>query len=428
MSNLNLNRERGAGECGQLLATRNADVSPFLPRADAQLDATPSPAAAGADVQQNVSPAPAHADDESRVSSDQVAATPSPADAGEESVHSPSDAAEESEVTSAQLDVTPSPAAACDDVHDTLTPAPRHADIKTSGGDPCTPANQIMRQYTPRKNLVRSDSMSSAMREMFYNTESDETGATPVENDNVQSQTSTKAVVDSPGSPELMSQESAITALDDQSQDTSEDMRTSDPPHTDDSPDADVSTSPVNSQDTHVSSTPGASQDSLVSGSVGASQDTIVTPEASSSSSQAKEVVDVSSSRSVEHDEHVAKVLEDCGKRLLCRPYTRHPRLWYHGLRAHPSLCRYLGIDDGVRLAATGIVWATDSHHCFEIVLCASLGWQDVGTSRFKKHRKSHKIRPTGCMYAYLRTAKHVGTLLGSKSLEKQKAWNFTSS
>lgn len=176
------------------------------------------------------------------------------------------------------------------------------------------------------------------------------------------------------------------------------------------SPDTDVSAS----QDTHVS----ASQDSLatlphapspydpenVACASASAEDT--SPSTSvSSSSQAKEVTDVTSDNNkLEHDEYFEIVLKDANERKMVRPITRRPRLWQHHTSTLPALLAFDAIDDGVRLATAGIVWILDDRSC-EIVCIASLGWK----SR-KGNSRSHQVRASGPIYAFVREADRAGT------------------
>lgn len=181
------------------------------------------------------------------------------------------------------------------------------------------------------------------------------------------------------------------------------------------SADADVSAS----QETHVS----ASQDSLATlpreptpydpENVAPAHDT--SPTASvSSSSQAKEVTDVTSEKNeLEHDEYFEIVLKDVNKRKMVRPITRRPRLWEHHSRTLPALLVFDAIDDGVRLATAGILWIINDRS-YEIVLIASLGWK----SR-KGNNRSHQVRASGPIYAFVREADRVGTPVDFSHINK---------
>lgn len=136
-----------------------------------------------------------------------------------------------------------------------------------------------------------------------------------------------------------------------------------------------------------------------------------------SSSSQAHEVVDSGSPTNVEHDEFLNQYLDNAGKRVLVRPYTSKPRLWQSGVSPHPALCRLDSVDDAVRLAATGVVWCLKStmKH-YEVVLNASLGWQDTGPTG---NRRSHQIRTKGPIYCFLRSPEHMGTQVTFQQLTR---------
>ena len=111
-----------------------------------------------------------------------------------------------------------------------------------------------------------------------------------------------------------------------------------------------------------------------------------------SSSSQAKEVVDVTSNKSkIDHDEYFELILEQQVKnRVLVRPSTHRPRLWRHKSKTFPSLIVFAAVDGGVRLASPGILWCIDDRNN-EVVLIASLGW-----CSYKKNFRSHKVSPSG--------------------------------
>ena len=68
-----------------------------------------------------------------------------------------------------------------------------------------------------------------------------------------------------------------------------------------------------------------------------------------------------------------------------------------------PALCRLHAVDDGVSLAATGVLWAVGATD-WTIILCASLGWQK------KKHSRSHKVVAKGPTFVYMRRAELAGT------------------
>ena len=167
------------------------------------------------------------------------------------------------------------------------------------------------------------------------------------------------------------------------------------------SADADISAS----QETRVS----ASQESHVS----ASQDSLATlprdetsPTASvSSSSQAKEVVDVTSDNSkLEHDEYFEmNKIDQKPNRTLLRPATRRPRLYRHKSDKFPALLVFDLIDDGVRCATPGIIWGVNDT-IKEVIVIASLGWNS-----YKKNSRSHKVSPAGPVYAFLRDVDYVG-------------------
>ena len=132
----------------------------------------------------------------------------------------------------------------------------------------------------------------------------------------------------------------------------------------------------------------------------------------SSFSSQAKECRDQTSSDTIEHDEHVASVLlEAKHSRVLLQPRTRRPTLWQHALDPRTALCCTKGVDDGVRLAATGLIWEVDDEQ-YEIITTATLGWK-------KGKNRSHKIQPQGPHYAFVRKTCYIGGSVFFKQLLK---------
>ena len=144
--------------------------------------------------------------------------------------------------------------------------------------------------------------------------------------------------------------------------------------------------------------------------------DSDATPTSSvSSSSQAKEVVDITpAGPKMEHDDYVEKLLDQNKKiRVLLKPGTRNPRLLQHKTTALPALLVYDAIDDGVRVCSAGIQWSVDGRF-YDVVVVASLGWRS-----YKKNTRSHQVRPAGPVYAFLRDGAYVGAKISFIQLRR---------
>ena len=187
------------------------------------------------------------------------------------------------------------------------------------------------------------------------------------------------------------------------------------------SADGDISESPgshvSNSQDSlatlpRANDTPVLSQKDELAG---ASPEETSPTASVSSSSQAKEVVDVNSDNSkIEHDEYFELLLATAFKnRVLVRPTTRRPRLWRHESATFPSLLVFAAVDDGVKLATPGILWCLQETNQ-EVVLIASLGWRS-----YKRNSRSHKVSPSGPIYAFVRDVGYVGQPLRFSHVQK---------
>lgn len=131
-----------------------------------------------------------------------------------------------------------------------------------------------------------------------------------------------------------------------------------------------------------------------------------------SSSSQAAETRDQTSNDVVDQDEFLAKVLKKCQQRVLLKPHTKNPRLWRHSMDPRPALCRLHAVDDGVRLAATGIVWAVGPTD-WQVILCANLGWET------KERSRSHSVVSKGPTFVFVRRAELAGTPVQFRHLKK---------
>lgn len=154
---------------------------------------------------------------------------------------------------------------------------------------------------------------------------------------------------------------------------------------------------------------------------VSASQDSASTPESEtsptasvSSSSQAREVADFTDGGStIEHDEYLSNLLDSNCNRTMVRPMTRRPRLYQHQPHTHLALLVFDGIDDGVRLAATGLLWCMNERH-YEVVLLGSVGWRNR-----KNNSRSHQVRPAGPVYAFVRDVAYIGKVVQFSQLRK---------
>ena len=168
----------------------------------------------------------------------------------------------------------------------------------------------------------------------------------------------------------------------------------------------------ASSQETHVS----ASQDSCATLSPDKSSPTASV----SSSSQAREVADVTQDdATMEHDEYFETVLQKCGNRVLLKPLTRRPRLWQHQSHTYPALMVYDGIDDGVRLVATGITWCVEGRQ-YEVVLVGAIGWRAP-----KGNTRSHQVCPAGPVYAFVRDVAFKGKAVRFSQLRKAHIHNL---
>ena len=134
-----------------------------------------------------------------------------------------------------------------------------------------------------------------------------------------------------------------------------------------------------------------------------------------SSSSQAKEVVDITpAGPKMEHDDYVENLLDHNKKiRVVLKPGTRNPRLYQHKTTTLPALLVYDAIDAGVRVCSAGIQWSVDGR-LYDVVVVASLGWRS-----YKKNTRSHQVRPAGPVYVFLRDGAYVGTKISFIQLRR---------
>ena len=138
-----------------------------------------------------------------------------------------------------------------------------------------------------------------------------------------------------------------------------------------------------------------------------------------SSSSQAREVTDVTSPNAkIEHDEYF-ELIQEKAHRVLVRPHTRRPRLYQHKVTTLPALMLVDAVDDGVRLASPGIRWSVYDT-TWEVVLIASLGWRSV-----KNKSRSHQVRPSTAIYVFLRKVVYVGAPVRFTHLMKVHCHNM---
>ena len=151
------------------------------------------------------------------------------------------------------------------------------------------------------------------------------------------------------------------------------------------------------------------------------SQDTLVQESQESlatlPSSQAKEIIQ---HESMSHDDYINSLrLDKRTDRVQVLPKTRRPRLYQHGPTTYPALLHVSGVDDGRRIAATGIVWELFGIS-YEVVLCASLGW-----STSKGNYLSHKVVPTGSVYVFLREVQYADSPIVFGVLNKINCHGF---
>ena len=99
----------------------------------------------------------------------------------------------------------------------------------------------------------------------------------------------------------------------------------------------------------------------------------------------------------MEHDEYKELVVAKSEGRHSLRS-TNRPTLWRHQRKPMACLCVYDAIDDGICLAQVGILWSVDCT-TYEIILVASLGWQE------QRARRSHQISYNNPIYIILRSA-----------------------
>ena len=120
------------------------------------------------------------------------------------------------------------------------------------------------------------------------------------------------------------------------------------------------------------------------------------------------------------HDDYInSLLLHKRTDRVQVLPKTRRPRLYQHGPTTYPALLHVSGVDDGRRIAATGIVWELFGIS-YEVVLCASLGW-----STSKGNSLSHKVVPTGSVYVFLREVQYADSPIVFGVLNKINCHGF---
>ena len=143
-----------------------------------------------------------------------------------------------------------------------------------------------------------------------------------------------------------------------------------------------------------------------------------VTPAADSSCSQARDVGDISDDPdTMEHDEYLAHRVSETDTRRLVRG-SANPAYWRHQRRPKASICVFDAVDDGVCLAATGIIWSLDGR-LYEIVLVASLGWTE------QRNTRSHSVNYSNPIYIILRSATYQGRSIKFNQLKRIVASAF---
>ena len=127
---------------------------------------------------------------------------------------------------------------------------------------------------------------------------------------------------------------------------------------------ADSQLSTNTASDDSVTKDPTASDDVEVSTVVESSQSPdIVTRDAATDAKDVPEAVEVPvepKERAIEHDEFCARAVNNSKSHSSIRR-THAPQLWRHERIPRGSLCLYGAIDDGVRIAKTGVKWMLDT-------------------------------------------------------------------
>lgn len=132
------------------------------------------------------------------------------------------------------------------------------------------------------------------------------------------------------------------------------------------------------------------------------------------------EVIEETDMEKVHHSEHMSLVLSNAKDRVWLR--TRSPRLWRHGCQLYETFCSYSGIDDGQRLAATGIVWKIFGSN-LEVVFTGSLGWSNSAGRGGNK--RSHKVNIPGPHFVFVRPAALLGKPIKWSDLQKLHVQTF---
>ena len=137
---------------------------------------------------------------------------------------------------------------------------------------------------------------------------------------------------------------------------------------------------------------------------------------ASTTGSQAIDAGDISSDPdTMEHDEYKSLVAKQSGVSRRVIRNSMKPTLWRHQRHPKASLCLFDAVDDGVRIAQTGLLWSIDGK-MFEIVFVSSLGWMQQRAERSRSHRVAYS---DNTIYVVLRAASLQGTSIHFQQLLK---------
>ena len=169
-----------------------------------------------------------------------------------------------------------------------------------------------------------------------------------------------------------------------------------------------VPTAPINnSNSSPVDATPGAN----------VSSPPVTQPlSASTTGSQANDIGDVSCDPdTMEHDEYKTLVAKQSGPSRRVVRNSMEPTLWRHQRHPKASLCLFDAVDDGIRIAQSGLLWSIDGK-MFEIVFVSSLGWMQQRAERSRSHRVTYSDNP---IYVVIREASLQGSSIHFRQLRK---------
>ena len=137
---------------------------------------------------------------------------------------------------------------------------------------------------------------------------------------------------------------------------------------------------------------------------------------ASTTGSQAIDAGDISSDPdTMEHDEYKSLVAKQSGVSRRVIRNSMKPTLWRHQRHPKASLCLFDAVDDGVRIAQSGLLWSIDGK-MFEIVFVSSLGWMQQRAERSRSHRVAYS---DNTIYVVIRAASLQGTSIHFEQLLK---------